>query len=86
MDVLKKIFPLSWKLTSDTTNFVIGIIVYVLAGAIFGLVAGLANAIFGWIPLLGGILAWVLRVVGGVIGAYSIVGLILLILAYFKKI
>lgn len=84
MDTLKKIFPLSWKFTKDVTNFVIGIIVHLLLGLIFSIVAGLASVLVGWIPVLGFIFVWLLGIVGSLIGLYSLIGLILLILAYCK--
>ena len=86
MDLLKKIFPLSWKYAEDQHSFIVGIIAYLIAGFVFGLIAGLANTILGWIPLIGKLLSLALGLVGGVIGAYALVGLILLILVYFKKI
>ena len=86
MDVLKKIFPLSWKFTKDTANFIVGIIIHLLLGVIFGLVAGLAAILVGWIPVVGAVLIWALSVVGYVIGLYSLVGLILLILVFCKVI
>jgi hypothetical protein len=86
MDIVKKIFPLSWKFTNSVGSFVAGIIIYLLAGTIFGLVAGLAGILVGWIPVIGAILKWALGVVGSLIGVYSLVGLILLILVYCKVI
>ena len=86
MDILKKIFPLSWKFTKDVANFIIGIVIYLVLGVAFGLVAGLAALIVGWIPVVGALLIWVLSVIGSLIGIYSLVGLILLILVFCKVI
>ena len=86
MDLLKKIFPLSWKYAEDQNSFIVGIIAHLIAGIVFGLIAGLAKTILGWIPLLGKLLATIIGLVGGVVGAYALVGLVLLILVYFKKI
>ncbi len=86
MDVLKKIFPLSWKFTKSVGNLVVGIILYLILGVLFGIVAGLATVLVGWIPLIGGLLIWALSLVGSLIGIYSLVGLILLILIYCKVI
>ena len=86
MNVLKKIFPLSWNFTKSTANFVVGIIVHLLLGVIFSLVAGLAGFIVGWIPFVGDVLIWALGVIGSLIGIYSLVGLILLILVFCKVI
>ena len=86
MDILKKIFPLSWKFTKDVANFIIGIVLHLLLSVIFGLVAGLATLIVGWIPVVGAVLIWALSVIGSVIGIYALVGLVILILVYCKVI
>ena len=86
MDVLKKIFPLSWKMVNSVGSFVAGIIIYILLTAIFSLAATLAGILVGWIPVIGKILIWALSVIGSVLGVYSLVGLILLILVYCKVI
>ncbi len=86
MDVLKKIFPLSWAFTKSVGNFVVGIILHLVLGVLFGAVAGLAGILVDWIPVAGDILVWALGVIGSLIGVYSLVGLILLILVYCKVI
>ena len=86
MEILKKIFPLSFKFTSDVTHFVIGIIFYVVAGIIFSLLATLANFIVGWIPVVSDIVALVLSIAGTLVGVYSLAGLVILILVYCKVI
>ena len=70
MDSLKKIFPLSFKYTKDITSLIIGIIIYVVVGAIGGLLIGL-------VPLVG----WI---IGGILDLYVAVGVVLLILAFLK--
>ena len=69
MDMLKKIFPYSFG-AKDITGLVIKIIVYVVASAVLGFVIGL-------IPFVGGL-------VGSLIGLYSTVGIVLVILDYLK--
>ena len=86
MDILKKIFPLSFKFPTDVTHFVIGIIFYLVAGIIFGLIAALATLLVGWIPVVGTIIGLVLSLVGSLVGIYSLAGLIILILVYCKVI
>lgn len=86
MDVLKKIFPLSWKFTASVGNLVVGIILYLVLGFLFGAVAGLATILVGWIPLVGSLLIWALGIVGSLVGIYALVGLIILILVYCKVI
>lgn len=86
MDTLKKIFPMSWKFTADVSNFVVGIIIYIVLCVPVGIVLGLAKIIVEWIPLVGNILVWALGVIGGLVGLYAIIGLVLLILVYCKVI
>lgn len=86
MDILKKIFPLSWKFTKDVGNFIVGIIIYILLGFVFGLVAGLVGLLVSGIPVVGAIIIWALGAIGSVIGLYSLIGLVLLILVFCKVI
>lgn len=86
MDTLKKIFPMSWKFTADVSNFVVGIIIYIVLCVPVGIVLGLAKMIVEWIPLVGNILVWALGVIGVLVGLYAIIGLVLLILVYCKVI
>lgn len=69
MDMLKKIFPLSFG-AADVKALIIKIVIYVVGGYLLGFVAGL-------IPLLGGIIGWAISI-------YSTVGWILAILDYLK--
>ena len=84
MDILKKIFPLSFKRTDSVANLVIGILIYLLAGIVAGAVIALATMIADWIPVLGGLLAWALGVVGSLVGLYVLVGIVLQILVFAK--
>lgn len=77
MDILKKIFPLSWAFTKDVANFIIGIIIYVVAGAVIGAVAGFLAVI---IPLVG----FVFGLVGSLIGIYCTAGIVIQILVFAK--
>lgn len=69
MELLKKVFPYSFG-AQDIKGLIIKIAVYLVASAVLGWVLGL-------IPLVGGIAAWV-------VGVYSTVGWILVILDYLK--
>ncbi len=86
MDILKKLFPLSWKYANDVANVVVGAILYVVAGIIAGAVIWLAGAITGWIPLLGALVGWVLGIIGSLFEVYVIAGIVVLILVYLKVI
>lgn len=77
MDILKKVFPLSFKV-EDLKAFVIALVVYVLVDIICGVVIGLLVKI----PVIGVIFS----ILGSVIGLYALVGIVLAILAYLKVI
>lgn len=86
MDLLKKIFPLSWKFKADLTNFIIGIIIYIIAGAIAGLLIWVPTFIANLVPVVGGLLAAVIGAVGGLIELYVLIGIVLQILLFAKVI
>lgn len=76
MDLLKKLFPLSFKYVGSVANLVIGILIYlvgdVVAGAIIGLLAKL--------PVLG----FIFSLVGSLVGLYCLAGIVILVLVYCK--
>ena len=76
MDMLKKIFPLSFSFADTIVNLVVGIVIYLVAPALASVVLGLLAKI----PLLGIIFA----VINWALGIYAFVGLVLLILVYLK--
>ena len=55
MDILKKLFPLSFKMTGSVANLIIGTIIYLVAEIIVGVVLGLLGAI----PVVGVIVSLV---------------------------
>ena len=73
---MKKWFPLSFTWSKSLGSMLIGVLVYLVVGA----VAGIAISILSAIPIVG-IIAWVL---GLAVDAYVLVGIIILILAYLK--
>lgn len=76
MDMLKKFFPLAFKPKKDIAALVINIIIHLVVDAVAGVLIGiLAN-----IPLIGVIVS----AVGGLVGLYFTISLVLSILDYFK--
>ena len=76
MDMLKKFFPISFKYADTVANLVIGILIYLVGGAI-------AGAIIGWlsaIPLIG----FVFSLVGSLLGIYSLAGIVIEVLLFVK--
>ena len=86
MDTLKKLFPLSFKYTKSVADLVIGIIIYIVIGIIASALITVASLITGWLPLVGGIIAWALGVVGGLCGLYVLAGIVIQILVFCKVI
>ena len=78
MDILKKIFPLSWKFTGSVANLIIGVLVYLLVG----IIGGVAIALVGIIPLP--LLGTLLSLVGALIDLYVVGGIVIMFLAHFK--
>ena len=85
MDMLKKFFPFAFK-SNDLTKFIIALVIFVLVGAVGVAVIEVAAKILGAIPLVGGILAWAVGIIGSVVGLYSLVGIVLSILVFVKVI
>lgn len=69
MDILKKLFPLSFKAKNSIGALIVNIIIHLVADLVAGLIIGL-------VPILG--------LLGGLIGLYFTVGIILSILDYLK--
>lgn len=76
MDSIKKYFPLAFKVKNDTKELLINVLIHVGADILAGLVIGL----FAKIPLIGGLFG----LVGGLVGLYFTVSVILSILDYLK--
>lgn len=76
MDMLKKFFPYSFQAKKDIAALVINIIVYIVVGAVAGLLIG----ILAKIPVLGVIIG----LVGGLVDLYVLIGLVLSVLDYLK--
>ena len=75
MDILKKVFPLSFKVApKDVKGLIINLVIYLVVGFVMGLVVGLLAKI----PVLGLVFGFV----GGFIGLYCTVGGVLSILKF----
>lgn len=84
MDMLKKLFPLSFKFSNDVANLIIGIIIYVIFAVIVGALIALANFLVGWIPLAGDLIALALKLVSSLIEIYVLAGIVILVLSFTK--
>ena len=84
MDMLKKIFPLSFKEKKDVAALVINLIIHLVVAIIGGAVITLAGMLTGWIPVLGALIGWVLGIIGTLVSAYCLIGGVLSVLDYLK--
>ncbi len=84
MDILQKLFPLSFKKMSEVKELIIAIVVYLVVAILAGVAIFLATLIVGWIPVLGALIGWLLGIVGAIIDLYALDGIILVILVYTK--
>ena len=76
METLKKFFPYSFKEKKDISALIVNILIHIAGDIVAGLIIGLLSAL----PLIGGLFGFV----GGAIGLYFTVGIVLSILDYFK--
>ena len=76
MDILKKLFPISFNYASDLAQLIIGILIYIVGGAIAGTVIGFLTGI----PLVG----WLFGLVGSLLGTYCFAGIVIQVLVFLK--
>ncbi len=86
MELLKKLFPFSFKKSEDVANLVISIIIYAVIGLVAGAIIGVSPMLVNWIPVVGAILGWVLGIIGSIVDLYIVAGIVLKILVYTKVI
>ena len=63
---------------------VIGIIIYVVAAILAGVLIWLATALTGWIPAVGTIIGWLLGIVSTLVGLYALAGIVIEVLVFAK--
>ncbi len=76
MKLLKTAFPVSFSMVDNVTNLVIGILIYLVGGAIAGALLGLLSGIF--------IIGILFSLIGSVLGLYCLAGIVLEVLLYTK--
>ena len=72
MEMLQKIFPLSFKRTESLGSLIVGILVYLIVG----LLAGFAIGLLIWVPVVNIIVG----LVGGLIDIYVVAGQMIIVL------
>lgn len=75
MNLLKKLFPFSFKAT-ELSSLLAAVIVCVLVDVVCGWVI----SIVAKLPLVG----WIFSILGAVIGLYAFVGIVVALLVFFK--
>ena len=76
MDMLKKIFPLSFQPKPDVASLIIHILILLVVGTVAGWVIGIVAAI----PLIG----FIFDIIGWLVGLYFTAGIVISCLDYFK--
>ena len=76
MDILKKFFPLSFKMTGSVANLIIGTIIYLVIGIVFGAVQLLVSGI----PVVNVIVG----LINSLVGLYTTGGIVIMFLYHFK--
>ena len=74
MDMLKNIFPYSFKEKNGLGSLIVQLVVYLIVGAIFGALI----AILAHIPIIG----WIVGICGGLVDLYVTVGMVLSVLHF----
>ncbi|MBO5511869.1 MAG: hypothetical protein J6B24_09065 [Clostridia bacterium] len=75
MDILKKIFPLSFRFTGSVSNLVIGVIIYLAASAVLGVLL----CFVGQLPLM----KLVADLTSSLVGVYCTGGIVIMFLYHF---
>ena len=76
MDILKKVFPYSFKAKDGVAGLIINILVYLVVG----LVAGALIGIFAKLPIIGILIG----LLGGLVDLYVLAGIVISVLDYLK--
>lgn len=76
MNILKTLFPISFRFADSVANLIIGILIYLVGGAIAGAVIGFLSVI----PVIG----LIFSLVGSLLGIYSLAGIVIEVLVFVK--
>ena len=84
MEMRQKIFPLSFKKAGSVADLIIGIILYVIIGALAGALIALAGLLTVWIPLVGLLIGWALGIISTIVEIWVVAGIVIPGLAFLK--
>ena len=84
MDVLKKIFPISFQKAGSVSDLVIGILLHLVVGIAAGALIWLATMLTGWIPVVGSVIGWLVGIVAALVDVYVVAGIVIELLVFFK--
>ena len=76
MNLLKALFPFSLSQKNGTAALAVSLIAHILVGAVIGAVI----AVLAKVPLVG----FIFGIIGGLIDLYVLIGIVLVLLDYFK--
>ena len=83
MDLLKKIFPFTFKDTKTNNGLIMSIIYHVVAAFVVILACTLISWVVGFIPVLGGLIAVIAGIIDSCCGLYATIGIVLACLNRF---
>ncbi len=76
MSTLKKLFPFSFGLSGDVIKLIISIIIYLVIGAVGGVIIGFLSGL--------AVIGWLFAIIGSLLGIYTLVGIVLAVLNFLK--
>ncbi|MBE6037078.1 MAG: hypothetical protein E7223_05665 [Clostridiales bacterium] len=76
MEILKNLFPFSFKPKANWKDLLIWVVVLLIADLVCGVIIG----ILGHLPLIG----WIAGIIGGLLGLYFTVSIVLAVLDFLK--
>lgn len=76
MDILRKLFPISFRYAGSVADLIVGILIYLIGGAI----AGALIVFLSGLPVIGIICG----LLGSLVDIYALAGIIIEILAFVK--
>ena len=83
MDILKKFFPVAFGVKEkDSSTLIKSLVVHIIAFVIASVAIWAVGFITGWIPVVGTVVGWVLRLLGFIVDAYALIGIVVSVLNY----
>ncbi len=75
MELLKSLFPVSYK-SKDIAGLIISILIYLVIGAVLG-------GLLGWLSKMW-LVGWLFGIIGSLVGIYCTAGIVICVLVFLK--